>query len=75
MSVLSNVRLSCVCLALVAATICPRTLFAQTRDEKVRTDRTSVLDGGYWVYNDLEKGRELARRHDKPLMVVLRCIP
>ena len=75
MSVLSYVRLSCVCLALVAAAISAQSLFAQTRDEKVRTDRASVLDGGYWVYNDLAKGQELARRHDKPLMVVLRCIP
>jgi serine protease Do len=68
-------RLAIVCTLVAAAHATAATLLAQTRDEKVRIDRASVLDGDYWVYNDLAKGRDLARRHDKPLMVVLRCIP
>jgi hypothetical protein len=29
----------------------------------------------WWVYNDLEKARETARRLNKPLFVTFRCIP
>jgi hypothetical protein len=61
--------------ALLCTILAATPLLAQTRDEKVRSDRQSVLDQGYWVYNDLAKGRELARQQDKPLLVVLRCIP
>jgi hypothetical protein len=58
------------CLVLAAAPA-----FAQTRDEKVRTDKSSVLDDGYWIYNDLPRAIDTAKRSDKPLMAVVRCIP
>lgn len=64
-----------VCFAALCTLLAAAPLAAQTRDEKVRGDRSSVLDGGYWVYNDLAKGRQTARLQGKPLMVVLRCIP
>ena len=48
---------------------------AQTREEKVRSDRQKVLEDGFWIYNDLDKGFEQARQTGKPLVVVLRCIP
>ena len=48
---------------------------AETRDDKVRNDRTDVLGGGRWIYNDLPKGMAEAKRTGKPLLVVLRCVP
>src|SRR5436190_1326803 len=45
------------------------------RDTKVRNDRTEKLADGYWVYNDLQAGVDAAQKQDKPLLVVLRCIP
>ena len=49
--------------------------FAQTRDEKVRSDREALKDDKTWHYDDLDKGIAAAKREGKPLMVVLRCIP
>ena len=49
--------------------------WAQTRDEKVRNDRESLKNDESWFYDDLDRGVEEAKRADKPLMVVLRCIP
>ena len=49
--------------------------FAQTRDEKVRSDRDALKDDETWHYDDLDAGIAAAKRESKPLMVVLRCIP
>jgi hypothetical protein len=48
---------------------------AQTREEKVRNDRKKVEAEGFWIYNDLAKGFDEAKKSGKPLLVVLRCIP
>lgn len=48
---------------------------AQDRNTRVLNDRSRVLDDGYWIYNNLEKGYEEAKRTGKPLLVVFRCIP
>lgn len=47
----------------------------KTREQKVREDREKVEAEGFWIYNDLAKGFEEAKRTGKPLLVVLRCIP
>ncbi len=47
----------------------------ESRDTKVINDRSDVLSGGRWIYNDLAKGFTEAKRTGKPLLVVLRCIP
>lgn len=63
---------------LAAAVLTPSMASGQakpTRDEKVRSDKSDVLDDGYWIYNDLPKAIDTAKRSDKPLMVVFRCIP
>jgi hypothetical protein len=49
--------------------------FAQEREKKVRGDRQSVEEAGYWVYNDLPKGIAAAKKSGKPLLVMIRCIP
>jgi hypothetical protein len=51
--------------------------FAQSnrREAKVRADRARVEAEGFWIYNQLELGWELAKKQELPLLVVLRCIP
>jgi len=51
------------------------TLSAQDRETKVRNDRKKVEDAGRWIYNDLTKGFEEAKKTGKPLLVIFRCIP
>ncbi|ADG69827.1 PDZ/DHR/GLGF domain protein [Planctopirus limnophila DSM 3776] len=46
-----------------------------TREEKVRADKAKVESEGFWIYNDLARGLEQAKKTGKPLVVVLRCIP
>ena len=53
----------------------PLSVQAQTREEKVLSDRERVLAEGFWLYNDLQAGVREARRTGKPLLVTLRCIP
>ena len=48
---------------------------AESRDTKVRNDRTDVLSTGRWIYNDFAKGVAEATQSGKPLLVVLRCVP
>lgn len=48
---------------------------AQTREEKVRDDREKIEADGFWIYNDLPKAFRQAKEEDKPIIVVLRCIP
>lgn len=45
------------------------------RDTKVRNDKQEVVEAGFWIYDDLEKGIALAKQTKKPLLVVIRCIP
>ncbi|MFN5468200.1 MAG: Trx7/PDZ domain-containing (seleno)protein [Pirellulaceae bacterium] len=45
------------------------------REAKVRADRARVEAEGFWIYNQLELGWEQAKKQQRPLMVVLRCIP
>jgi hypothetical protein len=56
-------------------TLCAAALVAQTREEKVRNDKAKVEAAGFWIYNDLAKGIAEAKQSDRPLVVVLRCIP
>ena len=55
----------------------PTLVQAQNRDRNtmVLNDRQRVVDDGYWIYNNLDKGFEQAQQSGKPLLVVLRCIP
>jgi hypothetical protein len=48
---------------------------AQDRDTKVRNDRKAFQESTAWIYNNLTEGIQAARAADKPLFVVLRCIP
>src|SRR5262245_16403736 len=46
-----------------------------TREEKVRGDKAKVEAAGFWIYNDLPKAFAGAKKTNKPLVVVLRCLP
>lgn len=54
---------------------CVSSAVAQTRDEIVRGDRKKVEAAGFWIYNDLPKAFDEARKTGKPIVVVLRCLP
>lgn len=48
------------------------TLAAQDRDTKVRNDRKELEDDDNWVYDNLPEGMALAKRENKPLLIVFR---
>ncbi|MDX1963706.1 MAG: Trx7/PDZ domain-containing (seleno)protein [Pirellulales bacterium] len=48
---------------------------AQTRQQKVLADKENVEADGFWIYNDLPRAFAQAKAENKPLVVVLRCIP
>ncbi|MGB7346246.1 MAG: Trx7/PDZ domain-containing (seleno)protein [Pirellulaceae bacterium] len=60
---------------LVLALLIPAIASAQTREEKVRGDREKVTAEGFWIYNDLPAAFAQAKTENKPMIVVLRCIP
>jgi hypothetical protein len=68
-----------ICTFLVAIHCFHLTLAAQekkkTRDEQVIEDREKLSQNENWIYDDLDKAIEVAQNENKPLMVVLRCIP
>lgn len=51
------------------------TLQAQSAEEKVRNDKKRVEGEGTWLYGDLAKGFEVAQQSNKPIVVILRCLP
>ncbi len=48
---------------------------AEDRETKVRRDKQQVEADGFWIYGDLSKGLDEAKRTGRPIVVVLRCIP
>ena len=48
---------------------------SQDRKTKVLNDRDRTLQDGFWIYNNVAKGQEEAKRTGKPLLVIFRCIP
>lgn len=45
------------------------------REKKVRDDKVKVEADGFWIYNNLPKAFEEAKKEAKPIVVVLRCLP
>ncbi len=48
---------------------------AGKREEQVREDMKKVGNDPNWVYNDLDKGFAEAKRLNKPMLSVFRCVP
>ncbi len=45
------------------------------REKKVRDDKVKVEADGFWIYNNLPKAFEEAKKDNKPIVVVMRCLP
>jgi serine protease Do len=45
------------------------------REAKVRGDKAKLENDTNWIYNDWDKAVAEAKKMNKPLMVILRCIP
>jgi hypothetical protein len=64
--------------SIVAVAIFAAELSAQptkSRDQLVREDLSNFGSLDTWIYNDVDRGFEVARKTGKPLLVVFRCIP
>ena len=42
------------------------------RDTMVRDDRSAMQNSAVWIYNDVEKGFEMAIKDGRPLLIVFR---
>ena len=42
------------------------------RDAMVRDDRSAMQNSAAWIYNDVGKGFELAKKKGRPLLIVFR---
>src|SRR4051794_30944408 len=62
-------------LSLIVSLVAAGPLPAPDRDTKVRNDKKAFEASRDWIYNDLGEGVRAAKAADKPLFVVLRCIP
>ena len=65
-------------LLFLAASALYVTAFAETvkdREGAVRNDRAALESDARWRYNNFASGLAEAKRTDKPLLVVLRCVP
>jgi hypothetical protein len=45
------------------------------REGAVRQDKAAHENDARWIYNDYERGFAEAKKQNKPLLVVLRCVP
>lgn len=45
------------------------------REGAVRGDKASMENDKRWIYNDWRKGFDVAKAQNKPLLVVMRCVP
>jgi hypothetical protein len=62
-------------LSVILCGLSASTLPGQTREERVRNDKKKVEAKGYWIYNDLPRAFDEAKKTGKPIVVVLRCLP
>jgi serine protease Do len=56
------------------ASLCPGET-VKDREGAVRNDKAVMQSNARWIYNDVQKGFLEARWKNKPLLVVLRCVP
>jgi len=68
-------KLALTLLLSASALFCSGALAAEEkkdRDTLVRDDLSEMQDSDLWIYNDVEKGFELARKTSRPLLIVFR---
>lgn len=61
--------------ALAAVPLLSAALAQQDRNTRVLNDRDRIERSGFWIYNDLNRGIAEAKKANKPLLVVFRCVP
>jgi hypothetical protein len=61
--------------AFLAAFSMGRAETVKDREGAVRNDRAAMEKDDRWIYNDFQAGFEKAKASNKPLLVVLRCVP
>jgi hypothetical protein len=49
--------------------------FSADRNQQVHDDKKALQSSDLWIYNDMDRAFEEARRQNKPLLIVYRCIP
>lgn len=61
----------------LAFALCAGTVADTVKDREgaVRGDKAAMENDPRWIYNDWRKGLEVAKEKNKPLLVVLRCVP
>ena len=75
---MKSFRYSRLLLAVCSLAWISTSLIAETvkdREGAVRGDKAKMENDARWLYNDLESGFAEAKRTNKPLLVVLRCVP
>jgi hypothetical protein len=71
-------RLATACLMFTALALAAVQTFAAApneREKKVRADKANLENDENWIYDNWEKAVAEAKSTNKPLLVVLRCIP
>lgn len=63
-----------VAVLLAVRTPCPAEA-VKDREGAVRGDRAAMENDARWIYNDVQRGFDEAKKTGKPLLVVLRCVP
>lgn len=62
-------------LIVTATLLFPRTAFGADAQSKVLEDFQRFAEPSRWIYNDLDRGIAEAKRMNKPLLVIFRCVP
>ncbi len=60
---------------LVLTVLMSGAVLGQDRETKVRQDRQLLENDSHWIYNDLPKAMRQAKLRQRPVLMVLRCIP
>jgi len=61
--------------ALAVFVSCLRADTVKDREGAVRGDKAAMEKDARWIYNDWERGFELGKKLNKPVLIVLRCVP
>lgn len=67
----ANTHLPLLLVILLAATAVGQ----NQRETTVRADKKNIEADESWIYNELEFGRAQAKADDRPLLVLIRCLP
>ncbi len=65
-----------ICMTFATSSAMNRSAVAQNqREQVVKQDKQKVSQDESWYYNDLDKAFAAARKENKPLLILVRCVP